>query len=118
MSRWSVLKTAVIEKVSYPESARSVQFILTEECWSYGKDVDASGATVLSNGQKVENLSAIADTVQHIHLYGNFSTEVPEGAERATLVIKAGSVFMQESRSIRFDEDFTLVWDGANWCKA
>lgn len=118
MSRWSVLKTAVIEKVSWPESARSVQFILTEECWSYGKDVDASGATVLSNGQKVENLSAIADTVQHIHLYGNFSTEVPEGAERATLVIKAGSVFMQESRSIRFDEDFTLVWDGANWCKA
>lgn len=118
LKRWSVLKSATIERVSWPENAQSVQFILTEDCWAYGETVDASTTTVLSNGQKVENLTATADSDKHIHLFGAFSTEVPEGEERATLVIKAGSVFMQRAYAIRFDEDFTLVWDGANWCKA
>lgn len=118
LGRWSLLYTAEAEKVSWSENANSVQLILTEDCnLGLGETFDTSAFVVTVNGVEAEGLNVIADSVKHIHLYGEFSTESAEGYEKPTLVIKAGSVAMLKFSAIVFDTDVTLEWNGTAWVK-
>lgn len=119
LDRWSVLHTAVVDKVSWSESKDSIQLIFTEDCnLVTGEQLDISSFAVIVNGVAVDLSRVVADSPKHIHLYGEFSTDSTAEYTKPTLVIKAGSVAMLKFTAIVFSSDVVLEWNGSEWVKA